>query len=184
MDPPLLLFTCFGKADSAHLRDHGRGSCPAAPDASSARRARHLRVPHGRNRVLGRLSWWPSASRAQEAQLDALIPPDDTCLRTWETSAVAVCKSWCSSDGVRRFGAAPPHRLPLSDLSPRHQCVLRLTLMCRRSPALGPAARPPHWAVLGPITPTTRRPTAPACWGRSAPLTRPLLRAGRCRRPP
>ena len=139
------VFTCFGKADSgrgARLRDHGRGSCPAAPDASSARRARHLRVPHGRNRVLGRLSWWPSASRAQEAQLDALIPPDDTCLRTWETSAVAVRKSWSSSDGGLRFGAVPPNRLPLPELSMRHQRVLRLTSMCRRSPVCAQQLRP------------------------------------------
>ena len=45
---------------------------------------------------------------------------------------MAVRKSWCSSDGVRRFGVAPPNRLPLSELSLRHWCVLRLTSKMRR----------------------------------------------------
>ena len=160
------------------MRDHGRGSCAAAPDASSARRARHLRVPHGRNRVLGRLSWWPSASRAQEAQLDALIPPDDTCLRTWETSAVAVRKSWSSSDGGLRFGAVPPDRLPLPELSMRHQRVLRLTSMCRRSPVLR--------SNFDRTSSTRSWRDLPFC-GLTVPLTRPPKRSwprgGRIARP-
>ena len=160
------------------LRNHGCASCPAAPDASSARRARHLRVPHGRNRVLGRLSWWPSASRAQEAQLDALIPPDDTCLRTWETSAVAVRKSWSSSDGGLRFGAVPPDRLPLPELSMRHQRVLRLTSMCRRSPVLR--------SNFDRTSSTRSWRDLPFC-GRTVPPTRPPKRAwprdGRILRP-